>query len=290
MIARVLRAAGPWATPVLVAAEVVLVWSGLMAVRTAVVVVIGVEVVLAVTVAGRAVVAIRRFRAGRASGVDGWAAAEDGLAAMIPRRAAHLLLIEPRLWISLARWISGRHDGRRAPAAFRYDGRLRPLLWVAVALVVVEGAAVELVLALTVHQRIWLAVSLALHLYAVFGLVGILAGFATRPHVIEGGLLRLRDGVFTEILVPTDAIRRARRAGRPSFGRSGPKVHGRRMLLAHGDADVELTLDAGQPITVIPSVELSGIVDTLSITVDDPGGFLEQLAAHRRAARIDSAA
>lgn len=292
MIARALRAAGPWATPVLVAIEIALVWSGLISLQTAIVVVIGVEIVLAVTVAGRSVVALRRFRTGRASGVDGWVAAEDGLAAMIPRRAAHLLLIEPRLWVSLARWITGRHDGRRVPAAFRYDGRLRPLLWMAVALVVVEGAAAELVLALTVQQRVWLAVSLAIHLYAVLALAGMVAAFATRPHVIQGGVLRIRDGVFTEVLVPTAAISGARRVVRPSFGRSGPRVDraGRRMLLAHGDADVELTLDRREPVTVIPPAADSDLIDTLSITVDDPDDFIERLAAHRRVAHIDTAA
>lgn len=139
MIGRWWRRAGPWTTATLVVVEVVLAWSGLLRIRTAVLVGVLLEVLLWVTAASRMITAGRLFRAGRTAGVDVWQAAEDGLAQLVPRRLAHVILIEPRLWMSLGRWIAGRHDGQRSPSSYRYDSVLRPLLWAVIGFVVVEG-------------------------------------------------------------------------------------------------------------------------------------------------------
>jgi len=278
--------------PTLLALEVGLICSGRLALGAAIWAVVGIEIVLSVTTVVRAVVAVRRFRARRTTDVDGWAAAEDALAQLIPRRAAHLVLIEPRLWASLGRWMTGRHDGARSSAAFRYDHQLRLLLWTAVALVVIEGAALELILGLLVRDRIWLLVSVAMHLYAVCGLLGLLAGFVTRPHVIDQHALRIRDGIFTEVTIPLSAIRRVRRISGPGFGRSGLKIEpaAHCATLAHGDATIELTVDATSPTLVTPPPRATTDIVAWRITVDDPGAFMRELKAHCEAAAAGASA
>lgn len=78
------RRIGPWITPVLVLAEVVLVWTGVLSLLDAVIVIV-VEILLAVAVIGRRTVAIRAFRGDRRGGEDVWTAAGNGLSEILPR-------------------------------------------------------------------------------------------------------------------------------------------------------------------------------------------------------------
>lgn len=90
------------ALPVLVLAELFLIWSGVMSFKDALLVVIGVEILLLVVGAGN--LFLCRYRRGRKRGLDWWAALEDGLAVMLPRKLARLVLKEPRIFIALFRW------------------------------------------------------------------------------------------------------------------------------------------------------------------------------------------
>ncbi|MGH3928185.1 MAG: hypothetical protein ACRDTT_35870, partial [Pseudonocardiaceae bacterium] len=237
----------PWLIPVLVVVEIVLVVVGQLGLGTAVGLAVLVELLLVVTVVGRTAAGIRRFRAGRTAGLNPWAAAEDGLAELVPRRLAQIILLEPRFWARLARWLTGRHEGR-APTAFSYHRGLRTLTWTMFTLVFVEGAAVEVFLAIVVPHTAWPWVALVAHLYGLAWLVGFHASLATRPHLITAHELRLRDGILTEVVVPYAALKDARLVTRPSFGRSGFKIDesGRVATMAYGDINVTLTLQPGQ--------------------------------------------
>lgn len=270
------RRLGPWLTPALVIVEVVLVTTRLLSVRDAVLVIIVVEAALAVTVASRMVAAARRFRAERARGADAWAAAEDGLARLVPRKLARVLLIEPRLFACLVRWVTGRHDGR-SPGTFRYDRGARPLFGVAVGLVVVEGAVADALLAaLTSGPWVWLG--LGLHVYGLVWLGGFYASLAVRPHRLTDDALLVRDGIFTELTIPYATIARARAAHHAGFGRSGLRIDGAAATLAFGDATATLDLDPP-----LPAGPRSVPVTTLHLTVDDPPSFVTALTATLRA-------
>lgn len=167
MIWRWWRRVAPWATPTLVVLEVILVWSGLLALRTAVAVGVGLEMLLSVSVASRIFAGVREFRTVRDGGADGWQAAEQSLAQLVPRRLARLIVIEPRLWVCLGRWVTGRHYRRRNIHGYRYDAALRPLLWAVVGLVVIEGTAVDVVLAFTTAGSAWVWLSVGVHAYAM---------------------------------------------------------------------------------------------------------------------------
>lgn len=280
MIRRMSRRIGPWAAPATVAAEALLVGTGRLSFEGAVVWLVVIELVLCVTVAHRMVAAHRRFRSARGDGVDVWRAAEDGLAELVPRALAHGILLEPRLWWALIRWATRR--GAVAGETFRYDASLRPILYAAVALVVVEGAAVEFVVAGLTSGMTWVWVSLAIHLYAVIGLLGLLAGFATRPHTVTREAVVLRDGVFREIRVPVDAVAGVRVRRRQMFGRSGLRVDEGVVVMCHGDATLRIELNPETPLRVITRVgRPREEILTLDVTADDPAAMAHAIRTAR---------
>lgn len=108
-MSRVRTRVGPWLVPVLVVVEVALVATGHLGLGAAVAIVVGVELLLAMTAIQRTAAAGRRFRAARHAGQDGWASAEDAVAELLPRRLARIILLEVRLWTCLFTWAAGRH-------------------------------------------------------------------------------------------------------------------------------------------------------------------------------------
>lgn len=261
----------PWLTPTLVVVEVILVWSGRLGLGTAVAVGLAVEVLLWVTALSRAVAGVRRFRAGRAAGQDGWQACEDGLAQLLPRGLARVLLLEPRLWVCLSRWLTGRYPD--TCDTFRYGASVRMIFWVAIGLVVVEGAAVDLVLALAIPGSAWIWVALGVHLYALIALLGLLGSILVRPHLLGENALRIRDAIFCEVTVPYAAITGVRATARPNFGRSGLRIDAGQGLLAYGDATVSLDLDPNHPVLVTGRPEPVPLA-RLDVTADEPEAFV----------------
>lgn len=176
-----------------------------------------------------------------------------------------MLRNEARLWTALARWPTGRHDGR-LPGAYFYRGGLQPLLVIILGVVAVETAVVELVLVVALGDTWWPWLALVLHLYALGWLAGFLASLHTRPHMLAGDAVLVRDSVFAELVLPYDAIRGVRQVRRPGVGRSGLRVGADgAAVLGHGDTTVELALDPGRPFR------------TLAISVDEPGAFVRDL-------------
>ncbi|GLY66681.1 hypothetical protein [Amycolatopsis taiwanensis] len=268
---------GAWITPALLAVELVLVWSGLLSIGRAILLAIVVEVALAITALGRGIIAVRRFRAGRAAGQSGWAAAEDGLAQMLPRPVARALLIEVRLWVCLLRWITRRHDGR-STNAYTYGRNLRLMLFALLSLSVLEGAVVEVVLGVLLPGTPWPWVVLGLHAYALVWIAGLATSLHTRPHLLEDGQLRLRDSVFAEITIPVSAIIGARPVRRPGPLRSGLRSDPSdgTGTLAYGETTIALALDPDQPLYTEGRPAITGLT-VLHITADDPGRLLDDL-------------
>lgn len=283
-MSRTWRRVGPWATPLLAAAEIALTTSGLLGVRTAVIVGVAIEAACWLTALSRTIGAVRRYRAGRTQGLDGWVAAEDALAQLVPRPIVRLLLIEPRLFSCVLRWSTGRREGR-SPGAYSYHRSLQPLVVSILALVACEGAVVEVLLALLLPDSPWVWVALGVHAYALFWLMGFLASVITRPHRIDPGALLVRDGIFGELRIPYRAIADARVTRRPNFGRSGLKVDpaSRTATLAMGDATVVLEFEPAAEINRSGSPDPL-CVRTLYITADDPAAFVRDLARKVRVA------
>ncbi|MBV8995402.1 MAG: hypothetical protein JO287_17280 [Pseudonocardiales bacterium] len=273
---------GSWATPTLIAVETVLVCSGLLSVGHAILVALALEAALAVTVISRGIIAVRSVRASRAAGRTGWAAAEDGLAQLLPRPVARALLIEARLWVCLLRWITGRHDGRSIHA-HKYGRDLQMLLIVLLGVIAVEGAVVEMILVVLLPGTPWPWITLGLHAYALTWIGGFIASLHTQPHLLHPGLLRLRDSIFTEIHIPMSAISDARPIRQPGPPRSGLRIDPseRSATLTHGDTTIALTLDPNQPIQVDGRPPITGLT-RLYTTANNPTPLLHTLTISSR--------
>lgn len=269
--------------PALVALEVGLVVSGALSVGRAVAIGIAVELALWVTVASRLVVGARHFGRARHGGAETWEAAEAALAMVVPRPVARFVLLEPRLWVCAARWATRRMPPP-GPDDFGYAGSLRQLFVVVIGLVVVEGLALDLAVAVVVAPPgPWLALVAALHGYALVVLLGLRASFTGRPHHLAREALRLRDGIFARVEVPWAAMVAARVAARPNTGRSGFKTDAATAtgVLAYGDANVVLALDPAHPLTVNGD-PCAVPLTSLWLTVDEPRRLVEALRGARR--------
>lgn len=281
MIGRLWRRAAPWATPAVVILEVALVWSGRISLGTAIGVVVVVEIVLLVTVADRAFAARRAFGQARGAGGDRWRAVEVALAEMLPRPLAKMILVELRLFGCLLGWPRAHRRRNAVPDGqeFRYDASLRPILWMAFGLVILEGAVLDLVLAAALPGSIWVWVVLGLHVYGAIWLLGMLASLATRPHLLTDHALILRDSILAEVVIEYDAILGAAVSRHSNFGRSGFTVDDAEQtaLLAYGDATVALTLDPAVPVYVGDGDAIA--LRTLRLTADEPSELLHALEA-----------
>ncbi|GAA3432955.1 hypothetical protein [Kutzneria kofuensis] len=156
---------------------------------------------------------------------------------------------------------------RRYSPGFGYGRGFRPIVWVLVVLTIVEGCVVELVLAFILPGTLWPVLLLALHVYALLWVLGLLASLTTRPHVLGPDTLVLRDSVFTELTIPLAAITSFSPVARPGLLRSGLKIDGDTALFAYGDANLAVH------ISPVDDPRLAG-VRHLHITVDDRDRFL----------------
>lgn len=158
---------------------------------------------------------------------------------------------------------------------------------IVLAMLVVEGAVVEVVLvAILGHGSAWVWVALGLHVYGLIWIGGFLGSLTVLPHEIDDRYLRLRDSVFTTVLVPLVSVVSVEQRRRGSSGRSGWKLddHGG-ALLAYGDASVHLVLcrDPGVLLGTAPAPE--GL-RTIDLTADDPAAFVRAVVAARSAGRL----
>lgn len=267
---RVRRSLRRWVTPVVITVEVILVASGVVDLADAVLVVLVVEALLFLTVAGSILTAARRFRTVRTAGGDGWSATSDALAEALPRTVARVLLIEARIWMCLlTSWFRGGSQDR----GFPYASELAPMLRVVFGLVLAEGVVVEVVLVAVPGSGPWLWIATGVHLYGLVWIGGLMASLTVLPHRVRPDELLLRDSVFGDLSIPHAAVLDARPMRRGNTGRSGLAVADTVAVLACGDATVRLTL---RPDADVLGPRLGG-VRTLWVTVDDAPGFVSAL-------------
>jgi hypothetical protein len=268
---RVLR----WAGPALAVVEALLVLTGRLSVGRAVVVLVAVEALLAVTAVGTLLAGVRRFGAARAAGADGERALADALRQVLPGPVAAALLHEARIVRSLVLLLTRRRHGVPAGAVpVAYERALRPMGVTFLALAVVEVVVVEV----AVPWRALRLVLLLAGLYTLLLVAGITAGNVVRPHVVTGTTLRLRSGTWADVAVPVAAVAAvgARRRAAPD----------RTVVVADG----VLTMGIGGGTTV--DVELSGPVPltvgrhrhevrALRFAADDPAAAVAAVRAAR---------
>lgn len=191
-----------WLLPALIVVEIVLVRGGVLTLGQAVAIVVAIEGGIALIAARQAIVAVRRFRAGRSAGVDPWTAAEDALTVFFPRVMARFLVMEPRVWACFIRWVTRRY--RHGPDDFPYhSGSILGIFIV----VILFTTPVEILLFELLIPWTWLRwVFLILAIYALVWVFGLYASLVVLPHRLESDGLRVRYGVLNETVIPRDRI------------------------------------------------------------------------------------
>lgn len=188
--------------------------------------------------------ACRRYRRGGLT----WRAALCAVTAdVVSVPVLRLMIHEVRLYTSTLRWVTGRwrHGVREGDLAVRYASGGAALL-----LTFAYGSVIEtLVLAVLIPWPLVREITLALDLWGVYFILGVLASFVVRPHVIGAdGSLRLCSGALLDIRIPARdiaAVRAERRSGR---GRRGAvDDDGYADLTQSGQTTV--TVELTQPVT-----------------------------------------
>lgn len=267
-----------WALPVLLLIEGGLIWSGRLDLKDALLIVVVIETLLVVAVAGEILLVARRYRRGRAEGLDFWTALEDGLATIMPRKLARISVMEPRLFACLARWTLRRV--RPTEDEFGYHGK-SPLGYIV--LMVLMTAPVEVSIFEILLPWAWLRWTLlVLSVYAVFCILGFYASLITLPHRLESSGIRLRYGLFAEIFVPytevSGAEHAARKAPKPGDGLQTALDEGAVYLAINGKTDLTLRLSEPRPVrgffkNTEPAAEIH-------FAADDPERFRRDLRSH----------
>ncbi|MHB1134950.1 MAG: hypothetical protein ACYC4L_21475 [Chloroflexota bacterium] len=265
-----------WLLPLLVVAEVALVRLELLDLGTALWVAIGVEALLLIVGGRQLFVAWRRYRRERRAGLNPWLALEEGVAVLLPRPLARVVVLEPRLWAYLFLWLSRRFRRRENEFAYHKRSVMTTFL-----LLLAFTTPVELLLLELLVPWGWLRwLLLVLSVYALIWLNALYASLVVLPHRLEADGLRLRFGVLAEVLVPYTAIAEVtaehRRAPGGAEGLRAQPEAGVAYLAANGTTD--LTLRLRQPLSLQGLLNRTPPVTTLHVAVDEPHRLAASLA------------
>ncbi|WP_405853323.1 hypothetical protein OG361_12090 [Streptomyces sp. NBC_00090] len=260
-ILRVLRLVAYTALP----AEVVLAVCLVAGVRIPGVVLAVAEVLVVLLVAAEGLVHLRLRRRGLS--------AREAVAELVPEPVLRLVGHELRLMTSLARWVARRPQGvGGADGVFPHARDQAALMYGFAFVCLVETVGMSYLLAdwPVVH-----AVVLVLDVYTVLFVLGLHAASVTRPHLLTGDVLRLRQAAHVDVRVPLGLIAAVRHES----------------LFTHEKTEGELNLAVGSQTTV--TIELTEPVDAprllgaprpvrvIRCHADDPRDFFRALTRAR---------
>ncbi|MCP9960852.1 hypothetical protein LUX05_04670 [Streptomyces somaliensis] len=203
----------------------------------------------------------------------------EALYEVVPEPVVRLVRHELGLTVSLVRWVRRRRHGvREGVEAFGHARDQAALMYGFAFVCAVEAVGMSWLLwdVPVVHE-----VFLVLDVYTVLFVLGVHAASVTRPHLLDGRVLRLRQGGHVDLAVPLDSIATVRH----------------QPLFTHGKADGELDLKVGGQTSLVlelaEPVEAVGLlgkrrpVRLVRFHADDPRALH---AALRRARTVPSPA
>ncbi len=187
-------------------------------------------------------------------------------------------LFEVAIYRSLARWVARRPDVPRAATPIGYSRLVAPMLWLWIFGSTVEVVVVEVVLR-HLDQPWATALRIPLLVLGIWGVVwmlGMMASYRVRPHLLTNTELLVRSGARTWLAVPLEAVESTRPVEHelPGVIRS-LHVDGLLALVGAGSrTNVELALTA--PTTVSTS-KGEVTVSRVGVWVDEPREIAAQL-------------
>lgn len=265
--------------PLVVLIEVALVWSGVMELGDAVLVVAALEALLMLIGIGGVILVVKRYRRERKAGIDILGALEDGLSLALPCAVARVVTHESRIFAALFKWTFRRV--RLLDNEFSYHKRslLRSLLPMLVFVLPIELLVLHLLL-YAFSPWAWLIWAvLALEIYAFFWVLGIYAALVTLPYRLEGKGLMLRYGIFAEGSIPYEEIRdvmkEERSAPSSGDGLQHDPYEESLYLATSGKTDLALVLYA--PRSLRGFVKESEPAYRIYLAADEPGRLASEL-------------
>lgn len=268
--------------PLVILVEVVLVWSGIVRLGDAILVIAVLETLFVLVGLGGLILVVKRYRRGRETGSDPLRALEDGLCIVLPGMVSRLVMHEPRIFVALFKWIFRRVRIPNDEFSYHKRSLLRSLMPMLVLVLPVELLVVHL-LVYGLSPWAWMSwVLVGLEIYAFFWILGLYATLVTLPYRLEDTGLRLRYGLFAEAFVPYEQIehvvRKERQAPSSGDGLQHDPEEDSLYLAASGKTDITLYLRS--PKSALGFVKESKSASCFHLAADEPERFT--LEIHRR--------
>lgn len=209
---------------------------------------------------------------------------------MSPHRALGLaweaLLLELALYRSLARWLVRRPDIPAGAVAIGYAELIGPMLWLWI-----FGSATEVVVVEVVLQSIDAAWAEALRLpllglgiWGLLWMLGMLAAYRVRPHLLMGDHLQIRNGARTWVTVPLDAITGVHTTEHEFPGITKVMHHEDELLLVGVGRRTNVELTLSRP-SVLHTSAGPRAASKIGLWVDEPQQATRQLKAPNTTSR-----
>ena len=188
------------------------------------------------------------------------------------------LALELALYRSLARWVVRRPDVPAGTTPIGYAQLVGPMLWLWIFGSATEVVAIELVLREV--EAAWAqAVRLPLLGIGVWGvlwMVGMMASYRVRPHLLADDRLRVRNGARTWVEVPVSAVLAAHPREHQFPGLVRSVHHEAGTLLIGVSSRTNLELELTRP-TVLHTSRGEMTVERVGLWVDAPRDVARQL-------------
>ncbi|MEU3687446.1 hypothetical protein [Streptomyces narbonensis] len=199
----------------------------------------------------------------------------EAVAELVPEAVLRLVGHELRLMTSLVRWVARRPHGVAGADGVFPHARDQAALFYGFAFVcLVETVGMSYLLA---GRPVVHAVVLVLDVYTVLFVLGLHAASVTRPHVLTGDVLRLRQAAHVDVRVPLGLIASVRRESLFSHEKTDGELN-----LAVG-AQTSLTIELTEPVDAPRLLGAPRPVRIVRVHADDPKALADALTRARRA-------
>ena len=196
------------------------------------------------------------------------------------------VMFELNLYRSLFRWVTRRRDVPRSTEAFGYAQAVTPVMWL---WIFASALEVPLVHVLIPWDTVRITV-LALSIWGLVWMVGVLASLNVYPHLVTDSTLRVRNGASVDIPLAWSEIETvvSRRQDLPSSARTlQPRETEDGLDLRVGvSGQVNIHVVLKEPTTVRTPKDDMRITE-LSFLVDDPRDFVAN-ARRRMTAAVEA--
>ncbi|MER6132097.1 hypothetical protein [Streptomyces sp. NPDC001815] len=183
---------------------------------------------------------------------------------------------EVRLLASIARWAARRPHGVEGGRSFGYARGQGAMMFGIAFVCVLESVCMAVLLRNhpAVHR-----VVLVLDVYTLLLVVGMHAAAVTRPHVLDGTVLRIRRAAHVDLRVPLSAIASVRRELVTTHERSEGRLD---LAMA---AQTTITLELAAPVRHFTFLGRPQDVRLIRFHADEPDALVRDLRAVRELTR-----